>query len=269
MNIHKKCNLAFIIIPLILVGCTTIEPPITPTVPEEKITVFPHDSFNLVLQRFVNELGQVDYSALKKDPHDLDLYYQLVAAYSPDSHPDMFPTDNHKLAYWINAYNAFAIQGILQGYSPSSLFGRFGFFLSNNFNLGGAEIDLYDLEHKILIPQKEPRIHFAINCASVSCPALRSQAYVATDLDRQLEDSARRFINDPSRNRFDRKNKIAYLSRIFDWFEDDFSRHSGSVLAYVAHYVDNAELAQELSNRDYTIEYLEYDWNLNGISPES
>ena len=110
---------------------------------------------------------------------------------------------------------------------------------------------------------------FAINCASVSCPALRSEAYVATDLDRQLEDSTRRFINDPSRNRFDRKNKIAYLSRIFDWFEDDFSRHSDAVLDYVARYVDDAELAGELNNRDYTIEYLEYDWNLNGISPES
>ena len=222
-----------------------------------------HGDFDRILSANVSN-GRVNYPGIAADPL-FEGYLEKLNGTSADA----LSEDKEKLAYWINAYNAFAIQGILQGYSPSSLFGRFGFFMSNKFNLGGAEIDLYDLEHKILIPQKEPRIHFAIICASVSCPALRSEAYVAADLDQQLEDGARRFINDPSRNRFDRKNKIAYLSRIFDWFEDDFSRHSGSVLAYVAGYVNDAELAGELNNRDYTIEHLEYDWNLNGIPPES
>lgn len=121
MNVHKKSNWVFIIIPLILAGCTTIEPPSTSIASGEKITAFSHDSFNLVLQRFVNESGQIDYSALKKDPHDLDRYYQLVAAYSPDSHPDMFPTDNHKLAYWLNAYNAAAIKIVITYYPIHSV----------------------------------------------------------------------------------------------------------------------------------------------------
>ena len=222
-----------------------------------------HGDFDRILSANVSN-DRVNYPGIAADPR-FARYLEKLNAIRADDLSDR----EEKLAYWINAYNAFAIQGILDGYSPSSLFGRFGFFLSKKFDLGGAEIDLYDLEHGILIPQKEPRIHFAINCASVSCPALRPEAYVAADLDRQLEDSAMRFINDPSRNRFDRENKIAYLSRIFDWFEDDFSRHSGSVLAYIARYVESAELAVELNNRDYSIEYLEYDWNLNGISPEN
>lgn len=222
-----------------------------------------HDDFDRILSANVLD-GRVDYPGIAADSRFEHYLEQLSATRAED-----LPGKKEKLAYWINAYNAFAIQGILHGYSPSSLLGRFGFFMSKKFSLGGAEIDLYDLEHKVLIPQKEPRIHFAINCASVSCPALRPHAYVAANLDHQLEDSARRFINDPSRNRFDRENKIAYLSRIFDWFEDDFYNHSGSVLAYVARYVEDPDLAGELVNRDYTIEYLEYDWNLNGISPET
>jgi hypothetical protein len=222
-----------------------------------------HGEFGQVLSANVSGTV-VNYPGIGADPRFARYLEKLNTTRAGD-----LSGREEKLAYWINAYNAFAIQGILQGYSPSSLFGRFGYFLTNKFHLGGAEISLYDLEHEILIPQKEPRIHFAINCASMSCPLLRSHAYLATDLNRQLEDSARQFINDPSRNRFDRENKIAYLSKIFDWFEDDFARHSGSVLAYVAGYVEHAELAEGLRNHDYTIEYLEYDWTLNGIAPES
>jgi len=127
---------------------------------------------------------------------------------------------------------------------------------------------LNNLEKKILIPDfREPRIHFAIVCASQSCPKLRSWAYTAKQLEEQLNDSARQFINDPTRNRFDREQKIAYLSKIFDWFTEDFVARSGSLTNYVSHFVQDPALAKELQTVGYQVEFLDYDWNLNGIPP--
>jgi hypothetical protein len=134
--------------------------------------------------------------------------------------------------------------------------------------VGGAKVNLYAVERAILIPKfREPRIHFAIVCASRSCPKLRSWAFTADKLDHQLDDSARLFINDPSRNVFDRRQKVAYLSKIFDWFTEDFVSHSGSLTKYVAQYVDDPQLARELANGSYKVNFLEYDWSLNGIAP--
>ncbi|MDX1432241.1 MAG: DUF547 domain-containing protein, partial [Gammaproteobacteria bacterium] len=174
-----------------------------------------------------------------------------------------------KLAHLVNAYNAFAIEGILEGSSPSSFFGRIGYFKTDEYTLGGSPVTLHELEHEIIIPLDEPRVHFAINCASASCPVLRSGAYVADRLHLQLDEAARRFVNDQTRNRFDRETRTAYLSRIFDWYEDDFLRHADSVLAYVARYVDDSALASELAAGGWEIEFLDYDWGLNGIPPES
>ena len=235
MNNHKKCNLTFILIPLILVGCTTIESPTLPTVTGEKKTVFSHDSFNLVLQRFVNESGKVDYSALKKDPYDLDLFYQLVATYSPDSHPEMFPTDNHKLAYWINAYNAAAIKTVITYYPirsvlevkpPVLLFflpNKSGFFIFQKPIIGGRKISLYRLENSIIRRRfPDPRIHFALNCASLGCPRMPRRAFSGRNLDEQLDTETRKFVAEERYFKIDYKNKTIFLSEIFKWYENDF-----------------------------------------------
>ena len=227
--------MAFIIIPLILVGCTPIEPPTTQTVTEGKKTVFPHDSFNLVLQRFVNESGKVDYSALKKDPQGLDLYYQLVAAYSPDNHPDMFPTDNHKLAYWINAYNAAAIKTVITYYpihsvlevKPPALFfflpDKSGFFIFQNPIIGGRKISLYRLENSIIRKRfPDARVHFALNCASLGCPRMPRQAFSGKNLDEQLDMETRKFMAEERNFKIDYENKTIFLSEIFKWYESDF-----------------------------------------------
>ncbi|MDP3598990.1 MAG: DUF547 domain-containing protein, partial [Nitrospirota bacterium] len=170
---------------------------------------------------------------------------------------------------WINAYNAFAVQGILDHYSPMTLWGRYRYFIGRDYHVGGVTINLYDLERDVLIKQfHEPLMHFGIVCASASCPKLQPWAYQPDQLDRQLAYAARGFINDPSRNRFDRQRKIASLSMIFQWFETDFADATGSVLAYIAHYVDDPELAKELMQPGYRIEYLDYDWSLNGIAPK-
>ncbi|MCA9458582.1 MAG: DUF547 domain-containing protein [Nitrospira sp.] len=207
--------------------------------------------------------GVVDYPQLAHDPH-LTRYLQLLQHIAPQQ----LSTPNHRLAFWINAYNAFAIKGIIDGYAPTSLTGRYTFFIGRTYQVGGELLNLYDLEQHILIPDfKEPRIHFAIVCASQSCPKLQSAAYTPESLDQQLTASARQFLNDPTRNRFDRQRRIAYLSKIFDWFSEDFINHSGSLLGYVAQFVTDPDLANEIRQNSYTIEFLDYDWSLNGIPP--
>jgi hypothetical protein len=146
------------------------------------------------------------------------------------------------------------------------LLGRLRYFKLREWPLAGERISLYDLEHKVLRPLRDPRIHFAIVCASRSCPALRAEAYDAERLDFQLDDQARRFINDPSRNRYDKAAKTAHLSEIFKWFDEDFAA-AGSVQKYVARYVADPEIARGLAEETWRIEWIAYDWNLNGTPP--
>ncbi|MBI5673058.1 MAG: DUF547 domain-containing protein [Nitrospirae bacterium] len=205
--------------------------------------------------------GAVDYPGIQAD-NQLPVYLAQLDRVDPST----LPTHNERLAFWINAYNAFAIKGILDHYSPMSYVGRYRYFIGRNYRVGGATINLYDLERQVLIKQfQEPLIHFAIVCASTSCPKLQPWTYDPNQLNVQLDQVARDFINDRTRNRFDRKQKVASLSMIFKWFEDDFTRAAGSVLSYITRYVNDPELAQDLMRSDFRIEYLDYDWSLNGI----
>lgn len=244
---------------LTIVGCSTLPTSYHPTnaiVTSE----FSHELFDQTLRAHVKD-GMVNYPDLASDPRFTQYIEQLNRL-----DPTSFPSQKDRLAFWINAYNAFAIKGILDGYSPTTWTGKYSYFVSRDYMVGGAKVNLYAVERDILIPQfREPRIHFAIVCASQSCPKLQSWAYTSEDLENQLMHSAKQFINDPSRNRFDSQGKIAYLSMIFDWFEGDFTNHSGSLLAYVARFVSDPDLAVELSQTPYSIEFLPYDWTLNGI----
>lgn len=219
-----------------------------------------HSLFNRIVKEHVKD-GVVDYPAIASNP-SFEQYIQELK--QPLSSSDR----NEQLSFWINAYNAFAIKGIIEGRSPSTFFGRIGYFKTAKYTIGGEKMNLFDLERKVIIPFGEPRIHFAINCASGSCPKLISEVYRADLLDTQLDQVTKAFLADTARNNFDRQNKVAHLSKIFDWFEKDFKQHSGSVQKYIAQYVNDPELAEELSNEQYTIKYLPYDWRLNGIAPK-
>lgn len=221
----------------------------------------PHQAFDEVLHAYVND-GKVNYPGVAADPR-----FSAYLTELKQTDADALPSREENLAFWMNAYNALAMKGILDGYSPSTAFGKLRYFYLNKYEVGGKTINLYNMEHEIIRPLGEPRIHFTIACASQSCPKLRSEAYTAERLEQQLDENARRFINNTSRNRFDRNEKIAHLSMIFKWFDEDFVKHSGSVLEYIANYVDDKELASELAAGSYTIKYLEYDWNLNGTPP--
>ncbi|MBH0178242.1 MAG: DUF547 domain-containing protein [Nitrospira sp.] len=247
---------------LILTSCSSVPGSFSPTNPIPAMK-FSHALLGAVLSAHVND-GVVDYPAIQTDDRQESYLRQLDRV-----DPNAFVTRNEQLAFWINAYNAFAIKGIVDGYSPVSYIGRYRYFIGRAYQVGGGTITLYDLERQVLIQQfHEPLIHFAIVCASSSCPRLQPWAYQPSELDRQLDYAARAFVNDPTRNRFDRKRKVASLSKIFDWFAEDFSAAAGSTLAYVARYVGDPALARELVESGYRIEFLEYDWSLNGIPPK-
>ena len=217
-----------------------------------------HAPFDALLRANVAK-GAVNYPGFQ----DQGAFKAYVAELAK---PAKLPGKADVLAYNINAYNALAIQGILDGLSPSSTLGRVRYFKLQDWPLDGRKISLHDLEHKVLRPLGEPRIHFAIICASRSCPFLRAEAYTAAKLDAQLDEQARQFVNDPFRNRFDKATKTAHLSEIFKWFEEDF-QGAGSVQKYVARYAADPEVAKDLAQDGYKLQYIDYDWTLNGTPP--
>jgi len=219
-----------------------------------------HQLFDQILKAYVSD-GKVDYTAIKADSR-----FQDYLDYLADTDPESFATRDEKLAFWINAYNALAIKGILDGLSPDGFFSRISYFKSDH-TLAGRKIDLYDLERKIIIPFNEPRIHFAIVCASSSCPTLTTEAYTASSLERQLDMNTRAFINNKMKNQFDQSTKSGRISKIFDWFPKDFEAHSETVQQYLGKYVDDPVVAASLLQNEYKLRFLDYDWTLNGLNP--
>jgi hypothetical protein len=242
-----------------MTGCASIPTSFHPAHPIS-LREWTHQAFDGIVRTHV-AAGEVDYPAMAREPRFAQYLDELDRV-----DPNGLVSRESRLAFWINAYNAFAIKGILDGGSPQTLWGQYRFFVATAYRVGGELITLYDLEQKILIPVfQEPRIHFAIVCASRSCPRLRSEAYVADRLEAQLDESARGFVNDPTKNRFDREHRVATVSMIFKWFRGDFEAQAGSLAQYLARYVSDPELARDLKTESYRIEFLDYDWSLNGV----
>ncbi|MEM9254324.1 MAG: DUF547 domain-containing protein [Pseudomonadota bacterium] len=215
------------------------------------------DSWNKLLGEAVSN-GYVDYNQWRENPEFDALVTQIartdVASLGKEQ----------QLVFYINAYNILAARGILDGSSPSSLLGRYVYFKRDKYQIAGQKISLYDLEHQRILPLGEPRIHFAIVCASASCPILRDEAYRLDTLNEQLDDAARGFINDVERNRFDVNDKKAGLSKIFQWFTEDFEVDGGTLQEYIANYVQDPEVASTLRGNEFKVKYLPYNWGLNG-----
>ena len=219
---------------------------------------FDHGSWNRILQAHVDGEGKVAYRSLaEKDRPALDAYLQSLA----EADPTAFADDQQRLAFWINAYNAVAVAGILAGYHAESLFGRYRFCKSYESRVAGADRTLDEIEHEIIRSTFDDfRVHFAVNCASTSCPVLRDEAYVGERLDAQLDDQAKRFLADPSRNRFSAEEGSAQLSKIFEWFAEDFTKQASSLAAALAPYLDDRQ-RKLLESRP--VRYLDYDWTMN------
>ena len=225
-----------------------------------------HSALTTILARHVRD-GDVDYRGLAAGRGPFDSYLRSLQAVSA-SEPTW--SRDERMAFWINAYNAFTIRLILDNYPletirsigllPGAAFRKKFIPLGRN----GEEISLDTIEHEILREKfRDARIHFAIVCASKSCPALRSEAYRARELTRQLDDAARGFLADPSKNRLDVASKTLHLSPIFKWFREDFERDAGSLEAFVARYTAPND-AERIRTAKMRLEFLDYDWSLNG-----
>lgn len=212
-----------------------------------------------LLKKYVHE-GVVDYQGFKADEATLDAYLELLAQTDPDA-----LSRNGQFAFYINAYNAWTIKLILSGYPGIQSIKDLGSLFKSPWKkaicrIDGDIISLDDIEHKFLRPLfKDPRVHFAINCASKGCPVLREQPYEEKILDRQLDDASGLFINDPSRNYL--KDNTLYVSSIFKWFSEDF----GDIVGFVSKHA-TGKFKKDLEARagNITIKYLDYDWSLNG-----
>ncbi len=217
---------------------------------------------------------RIDYAAIKKDRGALDAYLAQLHAVTPGELASW--TREQQFAFWINTYNAHVVDLVLTEYpieSIKDIGGLFGSVWKKSFIAMPAlhpsgkpgTLSLDELEHQILRPRfKDARVHAAINCASLSCPPLRNEAFVAEHLGEQLDDQVRKWLGDPTRNRFDEAKSRAEVSEIFDWFKDDFVRDGGSVVAWIAKY-SPASQATWLSKGKVKLSSLDYSWKLNDV----
>ena len=193
-----------------------------------------HQTWTFFLQKFVRINGPastIDYKAIKNDSKDLQEYIKSLEGVSQDGFSGF--SQHERLAFLINAYNAFTVKLIVDHYPVKSIKDIGERSISNPtgspwktkfFNLLGEKRHLDNIEHDMIRKQfNEPRIHFAVNCASVGCPALRNEAFIASQLDKQLEDAALDFISDKNRNRYNPETKQLELSSIFKWYGDAVS----------------------------------------------
>ncbi len=214
------------------------------------ITLPGHEGWDALLQKHVGADGKVNYKTFLADKAGLQAYLDELAARPVDKGWSR----NEKLAYWINAYNAFTIKLILDNYPVSSIMkihdGKA--WDVKWIKLGDKTYSLNNIENDIIRPQfKEPRIHFAVNCAARSCPPLLNRAWTAGNLSRYLDQQARTFINDPRYNTI--SPKAVGISKIFEWYAGDF----GNIIDYLNQY-SNVRIQQ-----DAKVNYKEYDWRLN------
>lgn len=232
----------------VILFLATVLPLITMAKPEKAGPDY--SIWNKLLEKHVSSKGQVDYKGFKEDAAQLDIYLEELAQNPVQSD---WPRA-HKMAYWINAYNAFTVKLIVDNYPVKSI---------RNLNegnpwdvkwikLGNKTYSLNNIEHDILRPQfNDARIHFAVNCAAKSCPPLANQAFTANNLEELLNKQTRQFINNGTYNNLS-TNEVR-ISKIFEWYKGDF----GDIQAYLNKYADKK------INEKAKVSYQEYDWALN------
>lgn len=231
-----------------------------------------HAGWGRLLAKYVDAQGMVDYRAWKRSAADvqrLDAYLRTLSSASLRSDAPKPAV----LAFWINAYNAVTVRGILREYPTSSIRNHtaklWGYNIWHDLKLpvDGREYSLDEIEHKVLRKMQEPRIHFAIVCASIGCPPLRNEAYTPERVDEQLTDNARRFFADADKFRADPQTRTLYVSPILKWFAEDFGRDSAAQMRAIAPYLPNEAARGLAQSGRATVRYLDYDWGLNSQHP--
>jgi len=219
-----------------------------------------HSIYATLLKKYVNQ-GHVDYRGFKTEETKMDEYLKILEKTDSKN-----LSRNEQFAFYINAYNAWTIKLILGGYPGVKSIKDLRSILKSLWKkkicrIDGEVLTLDDIEHNILRPRfKDPRVHFAINCAAFSCPPLRFEPYIGSKLDQQLDDAAGAFINNPKRNYIN--GNTLYVSKIFKWFSEDFNN---DVIGFFLKYAKK-EFKKELNTErsKIKVQYLHYDWSLNG-----
>jgi len=242
---------------------------------------FDHSAWDTLLKKYViplrgGQATQVDYAGLRADRGSLKQYLASTSSivrvdFDRWSKPE-------QLAFLINAYNAWTVELVLTGYPDVASIKNLGSFLQSPWKkrfipLLGETRALDDIEHGLIRGSgryNDPRIHFAVNCASIGCPALRPEAYATERLNAQLEDATQKFLSDRTRNRLD--GDMLKVSSIFKWYREDFEkggRGANSLGRFFSIYRQPLGLDTETTNRlsagEITIDFLDYDWQLNAI----
>jgi hypothetical protein len=253
MIIQKWSHLYFIATIFIVLPVVEVQPLLATQLIDNTI-------YGELLQKYVIN-GKVNYTGLKSEESRLDSYLGQLASIDPDK-----LSYHQRFAFYINAYNAWTLKLILSHYPGISSIKDIGSFFSSPWKkdfvrINGAKVTLDHIEHDILRPEfKDPRVHFAINCAAISCPPLANFPFDANHLDRQLETRTRAFINTPKSNYL--KGDILWVSRIFKWFGEDFN---DKIYDFVLSYAQG-DFKRRLAAKkgQIKVKYLDYDWSLNG-----
>lgn len=231
-----------------------------------------HKAFDKILNTHVKLKGKqslIDYKAVKKDISDFNSYLKLLSSVEKKEYAAF--SKDQQLAFLINAYNAFTIKLIIDNYPLKSIKDIGSFFKSTwkikFFTLLEKKTNLDHVEHGIIGKKfNEPRIHFAVNCASIGCPSLYNQAFRATKLDAQLEQVTIHFLSNQDKNSLNKKKNKVTLSKIFKWYGEDFEKKFGSVEKFVSKYLtSNKKIQAEIADKKYPISWSDYDWKLNDI----
>jgi len=237
--------------------------------PEEQLSLsqIDHSAWSELLGRYVDDSGLVKYRALKDSAEDRALLIGYLGQLSR-ADTDRPASQEERLAFWINAYNAVTLEGILREVPTSSIRNHtnvVGYNIWDHLLLqvGTQKVSLNIMEHEILRKMGEPRIHFAIVCASIGCPRLFNEAYVPERIDDQLTINARHFFAQTANFRIDDQAETVYLSTILQWFADDFGDTVADQLAMLAPYLPSDEAREQVAADGVRINYLDYDWSLN------
>jgi uncharacterized protein DUF547 len=231
---------------------------------------FDHQAWDALLKRHVvlldgGKASQLRYAGMAQDRPALRVYLEQLSKVRQDEFDGW--SRQERMAFLINAYNAFAVEKILVRYPDIGSIWDFGKLFGNPFKdefftLLGGKRSLDWIEHENLRKSyREPRIHYAVNCASVGCPMLREEAYAASRLEAQLEEQARRFLSDRSRNRL-REGRLE-VSKIFDWFKEDFEPREAYFARYADVLADDPMQQEMIRKKTAALRFLDYDWSLN------
>ncbi|MFQ6097467.1 MAG: DUF547 domain-containing protein [Armatimonadota bacterium] len=242
-----------------------------PAIKLEAPAPFDYASFSRVLEKRVNDLGMVDYAGIKAAPADLDAFIAQLKEDSPDNNLAMFASEDEALAYWINAYNAWMIKIIADHYPVASvqdIGDRPGAVFEDKLCVcGGKKMSLNDIEVGIIRARYlEPRIHFALNCASLGCPPLPRKPFLPDTLDAQLEAAARDFFGRKWYCRVADDGRTVAVTSILDWYREDFldwlteNGQNSDIATYVALYAPD-EVRRAIAT-GAEIEFMDYDWRL-------